>query len=89
LHINRYFGNVPNAARQRALRTRQIYESLRLEIDAFRQLPGVEMVPSRAFKTWLRKQVQTSVDLPAFVSGPSLAPEAAAPGPGGFSGRSA
>ena len=52
------------AARQRALRARQIYEGLRSEIDAFRQLPGVEIVPSRAFKTWLPKQVRTNVDLP-------------------------
>jgi hypothetical protein len=44
------------AARQRALRARQIYEGLRPEIDAFRHLPGVEIVPSRAFKTWLPKQ---------------------------------
>jgi hypothetical protein len=51
------------AARQRALRARQIYESLRPEIDAFRHLPGVEIVPSRAFKTWLPKQVKTSPDL--------------------------
>jgi hypothetical protein len=48
------------AARQRALRARQIYEGLRPEIDAFRQLPGVEIVPSRAFKTWLPKQVKIS-----------------------------
>jgi hypothetical protein len=47
----------------------QIYDSLRPEIDAFRHLPGVEIVPSRAFKTWLPKQVQTSADLPGFVSG--------------------
>ena len=46
------------AARRRALRARQIYEGLRPEIEAFRQLPGVEMVPSRAFKTWLSKQVK-------------------------------
>jgi Cdc6-like AAA superfamily ATPase len=46
------------AARQRALRARQIYEGLRPEIAAFRQLPGVEMVPSRAFKTWLPQQVK-------------------------------
>ena len=45
------------AARQRALRARQIYEGLRLEIAAFRQFPGVELVPSRAFKTWLLQQV--------------------------------
>lgn len=45
------------AARQRALRARQIYEGLRPEIAAFRQLPGVEIVPSRAFKIWLPKQV--------------------------------
>ncbi|HSX82652.1 MAG TPA: hypothetical protein VLQ80_29330, partial [Candidatus Saccharimonadia bacterium] len=51
------------AARQRALRARQIYEGLRLEIDAFRQLPGVEIVPSRAFKTWLPQQVKTGADL--------------------------
>jgi hypothetical protein len=51
------------AARQRALRARQIYESLRPEIDAFRHLPGVEIVPSRAFKTWLPKQVKTRSDL--------------------------
>jgi tRNA A37 N6-isopentenylltransferase MiaA len=49
------------AARQRALRARQIYAGLRPEIDAFRQFPGVEIVPSRAFKTWLSKQVLTSV----------------------------
>ena len=57
------------AARQRALRARQIYEGLQPEIDAFRHLPGVEIVPSRAFKTWLPKQVQTSADLPGCVSG--------------------
>jgi hypothetical protein len=51
------------AARQRALRSRQIYEGLRPELDAFRQLPGVEIVPSRAFKTWLPKQVKISADL--------------------------
>jgi ABC-type glutathione transport system ATPase component len=45
------------AARQRALRARQIYEGLRPEIAAFRHLPGVEIVLSRAFKTWLPKQV--------------------------------
>jgi tRNA A37 threonylcarbamoyladenosine biosynthesis protein TsaE len=45
------------AARQRALRARQIYEGLRPEIAVFRQLPGVEIVPSRAFKTWLPQQV--------------------------------
>jgi hypothetical protein len=44
------------AARQRALRVRQIYEGLRPEIAAFRQLPGVEIVPSRAFKSWLPQQ---------------------------------
>ena len=52
------------AAHQRALRARQIYEGLRPELDAFRQLPGVEIVPSRAFKTWLSKQVKTSAALP-------------------------
>ena len=52
------------AARQRALRARQIYEGLRPEIDAFRQLLGLEIVPSCAFKTWLPQQVQTSADLP-------------------------
>jgi gluconate kinase len=51
------------AARQRALRARQIYESLRPEIDAFRHLPGVEIVLSRTLKTWLPKQVKTSSDL--------------------------
>ena len=43
-------------ARQRAVHARQIYESLRLELDAFRNLPGVEIVPSRAFTTWLPQQ---------------------------------
>jgi hypothetical protein len=52
------------AARQRALRARQIYEGLRPEIDTFRQLPGVEIVPSRAFKTWLPQQGKTCTDLP-------------------------
>jgi hypothetical protein len=51
------------AARRHALRARQIYEGLRPEIDAFRQLPGVEIVPSRAFNTWLSQQVKTSADL--------------------------
>jgi hypothetical protein len=51
------------AARQRALRARQIYEGLLPELDAFRQLPGVEIVPSHAFKTWLPQQVKTSADL--------------------------
>ena len=51
------------AARQRALRARQIHEGLRPEIEAFRQLPGVEIVPSRAFKTWLPKQAKTRSDL--------------------------
>ncbi|MGH8064918.1 MAG: AAA family ATPase [Candidatus Entotheonellia bacterium] len=51
------------AARQRALRARQIYEGLRPEIAAFRQLPGVEIVPSRAFKTWLPQQAKTRSDL--------------------------
>jgi len=44
------------AARQRAMRARQIYESLRPELDTFRLLPGVEIVPSRAFTTWLPQQ---------------------------------
>jgi tRNA A37 N6-isopentenylltransferase MiaA len=44
------------AARQRAMRARQIYESLRPELDTFRLLPGVEIVPSRAFTTWLLQQ---------------------------------
>lgn len=44
------------AARQRAIRARQIYESLRPELDTFRLLPGVEIVPSRAFTTWLPQQ---------------------------------
>ena len=51
------------AARQRAVRARQIYESLRPEIDAFRHLPGVEIVPSRVFTTWLAQQGKTSADL--------------------------
>ena len=38
------------AARRRALLARQIYEELRPEIEAFRQLPGVEIVPSRVFR---------------------------------------
>jgi energy-coupling factor transporter ATP-binding protein EcfA2 len=46
------------AARRHALRARQIYEGLRPEIEAFRHLPGVEIVPSRAFNTWLSQQVQ-------------------------------
>ena len=66
-------------ARQRAGRARQIYESLRPELEAFRHLPGVEMVPSRAFTTWLATQGQTSADLPGAVRSPSRAPEAAAP----------
>jgi dephospho-CoA kinase len=43
-------------ARQRVVLARQIYESLRPELDAFRLLPGVEMVPRRAFTTWLPQQ---------------------------------
>jgi hypothetical protein len=43
-------------ARQRATRAREIYESLRPEIEAFRRLPGVEIVPRRAFTTWLSRQ---------------------------------
>jgi hypothetical protein len=63
-YADRYAGAPGSAAaRQRALRARQIYEGLRPEIEAFRQLPGVEMVPSRAFKIWLPKQVKTSSDL--------------------------
>jgi hypothetical protein len=49
------------AAWQRAARARQIYEGLRPEIEAFRQLPRVEIVPSHACKTWLRKQVHRRV----------------------------
>ena len=56
------------AARQRALRARQIYEGLRPEIDAFRQLPGVEIVPSRAFKTWLPQQGKTCRTFPRWCS---------------------
>jgi hypothetical protein len=44
------------AARQRALRARQIYEGLRPGIAAFRPLLEVEIVPSWAFKTWLPQQ---------------------------------
>jgi hypothetical protein len=43
-------------ARQRAVRARRIYESLRPELDAFRRLPGVEIVPRRACTTWLSQQ---------------------------------
>lgn len=43
-------------ARQRAAHARQIYESLRPELDAFRHLPGVEIVPCCAFTTWLSQQ---------------------------------
>jgi hypothetical protein len=43
-------------ARQRAVGARQIYESLRPELDAFRHLPGVDIVPRRAFTTWLPQQ---------------------------------
>jgi hypothetical protein len=46
------------AARRRALRARQIYEGLRVEIEAFRHLPGVELVPSCAFNSWLPQQMQ-------------------------------
>ena len=45
------------AARQRALRARQIYEGLRSGIAAFRPLLEVEIVPSWAFKTSLPQQV--------------------------------
>jgi energy-coupling factor transporter ATP-binding protein EcfA2 len=51
------------AARLRALRARLIYDGLRPEIDAFRHLAGVELVPSRAFTTWLPRQVQSRADL--------------------------
>ena len=44
------------AARRRAALARLIYESLRAEIEAFRSLPDVEIVPSSAFKRWLPKQ---------------------------------
>src|SRR6266849_2511506 len=44
------------AARQLAMRARQIYESLRPELDTFPLLTGVEIVPSRAFTTWLLQQ---------------------------------
>src|SRR4030095_3592627 len=43
-------------ARQRAARAREIYESLRPEIDVFRHLPGVEIVPRRVFATGLSQQ---------------------------------
>jgi len=45
-------------ARQRALHVRQIHEGLREEIEAFRRLPGVQIVPRRAFKKWLRDELQ-------------------------------
>jgi energy-coupling factor transporter ATP-binding protein EcfA2 len=56
-YADRYAG-APGSlvARQRAVRARQIYESLRPELDAFRLLPGVEIVVSRAFTTWLPQQ---------------------------------
>jgi hypothetical protein len=44
------------AARQRALQVGQIYEALQAEIAVFRHLPGVEIVPSHAFKIWLPQQ---------------------------------
>jgi hypothetical protein len=43
-------------ARRCAVCARQIYESLRPELDAFRRLPGVEIVPRRAVTTWLSHQ---------------------------------
>jgi hypothetical protein len=52
------------AARERALRARQIYEGLRAEIAAFRRLPGIEIVPSRLFSTWLPKQTPRASDSP-------------------------
>ncbi len=56
-YADRYAGAPGSVvARQRAVRARQIYESLRPELDAFRLLPGVEIVPSRAFTTWLPQQ---------------------------------
>jgi AAA domain len=56
-YADRYAGAPGSAAaRQRTIRARQIYESLRLELDTFRHLPGVEIVPSRAFTTWLPQQ---------------------------------
>jgi hypothetical protein len=62
-NANRYAGAPGSAAaRQRALRARQIYEGLLPEIDAFRQLPGVEIVPSRVFTTWLAQQGKASAD---------------------------
>ena len=66
-------------ARQRAGRARQIYDSLRPDLEAFRHLPGVDMVPSRALTAWLAKRGQTSADLPGAVRRPSRAPEAAVP----------
>jgi cytidylate kinase len=63
-YADRYAGTPGSAAaRQRALRARQIYDGLRPELDAFRQLPGIEIVPSRAFKTWLPQQGKTCTDL--------------------------
>jgi len=56
-YVDRHVGAPGSvAARQRALRARQIYEGLRPEIVTFRRLPGVEIVTSRAFKTWLQQQ---------------------------------
>ena len=58
-YATRYAGTPGStAARQRAARARQIYDSLRPEIEIFRHLPGVELVPSRAFTTWLATQGQ-------------------------------
>ena len=46
-------------ARERAQRARQIYEGLRQEIEAFRQLPGVEILLRREFARWLHAQSGT------------------------------
>jgi hypothetical protein len=56
-YADRYAGAPSSVvARQRAVHARQINETLRPELDAFRLLTGVEIVPSRAFTTWLPKQ---------------------------------
>jgi AAA domain len=61
-YATRYAGTPGStAARQRAARARQINDSLRPEIEVFRHLPEVELVPSRAFNTWLATQGQTRV----------------------------
>jgi hypothetical protein len=63
IHVPEVVANNPGFVRGTRYELLQLYESLRPEIDAFRQLPGIEIVPSRVFKTWLPQQGQTSVVL--------------------------